>query len=103
MRSSMTLFYHRIRFVWYSKNIVSFAHLLKKVYFNATIDQLTLTHIIKSEVELATNRIQRLLEVLDSYSFNVYYIKDTDMILNDFLYRQKHGECNPHEIIPIYF
>ena len=25
------------------------------------------------------------------------------MILNDFLSRQKHGDSNPHEIIPISF
>ena len=42
-------------------NIASFAHLLKKVDFYATVDHLALTHIIKSKVEPATTRIDRLL------------------------------------------
>ena len=41
-------------------NIASFAHLLKKVDFDAIIDNLALTHIIKSKVEPATTRIKRL-------------------------------------------
>ena len=39
--------------------------------------------------------------MLRSYSFNLYYIKGKDMILSDFLSRQKHGDSDPHEIIPI--
>ena len=41
-------------------NIASFAHLLKRVDFDAIVDHLALTHIIKSKVELATTRIKRL-------------------------------------------
>ena len=52
-------------------NIASFAHLLKRVDFDAIVDHLALMHIIKSKVELATNRIKRLLELISSYSFNV--------------------------------
>ena len=43
-------------------NISSFSHLPKRVYFDATVDHLTLTHIIKSKMELVTTRIKRLLE-----------------------------------------
>ena len=32
-------------------NIVSFAHLLKKVDFDVTVDHLALTHIMKSKME----------------------------------------------------
>ena len=53
-------------------NIVSFAHLLKKVDFDVIVDHLGLTHIMKSKMEPATTRIKRLLEVLSSYSFNLY-------------------------------
>ena len=60
-------------------------------------------HIIKSKAELATTRIKRLLELISSYSFNLHYIKGKDMILSDFLSRQKHDDSNPHEIIPISF
>ena len=66
-------------------NIVSFSHLLKRVDFDAIVDHLALTHIIKSKVELATVRIKRLLELINSYSFNLYYIKGNDMTLSDFI------------------
>ena len=56
-------------------NIASFAHLLKKVDFDAIVDHLALTHIIKSKAEPATTRIKRLLELISSYSFNLYYMK----------------------------
>ena len=59
-------------------NIASFVHLLKRVAFDAIVDYLVLTHIIRSKVELATTRIKRLLEFLSSYSFNIYYIKGKD-------------------------
>ena len=84
-------------------NITSFAHLLKKVDFDATADHLALVHILKSKTEPATPRIKRLLEVLSAYSFNLYYMKGKDMILSDFLSRQEIDKSDPHEIIPISF
>ena len=84
-------------------NISSFTHLLKQVDFDAIVDHLDLTHIMKSKAEPTTTRIKRLLEVLSAYSFNLYYIKGKDMILSGFLSRQKHDNSNPHEIIPILF
>ena len=66
-------------------NIASFAHLLKRVDFDAIVDHLALIHMIKSKVEPATTRIKRLLELISSYSFNLYYMKGKDMILSDFL------------------
>ena len=56
-------------------NIASFSHLLKRVDFDALIDHLALTHSIKNKIEPATVRIKRLLELISSYSFNVYYKK----------------------------
>ena len=50
-------------------NIASFAHLLRKVYFDAVVEHLAITQIMRSKVEPATNRIKRLLEVLSAYSF----------------------------------
>ena len=84
-------------------NIASFSHLLKRVDFDTIVDHLALTHIIKSKAEPATTRIKRLLELISSYSFNLYYMKGKDMILNDFLSRQTHDTSDPHEIIPISF
>ena len=84
-------------------NITSFAHLLKKVDFDAIVDHLVLVHILKSKTEPATPRIKRLLVVLSAYSFNLYYMKGKDMILSDFLSRQEIDESDPHEIISISF
>ena len=84
-------------------NITSFAHLLRKVDFDAIVDHLAITQIMRSKVELATNRIKRLLEVLSAYSFNLYYIKGKDIILSDFLSRQKIDDSDTNEIIPISF
>ena len=53
-------------------NIASFSYLLKSVKFDAIVDHLTLTHIIKSKAEPVTTRIKRLLELISSYSFNLY-------------------------------
>ena len=65
-------------------NIASFSHLLKRVDFDAIVDHLALMHIIKRKVEPATTRIKRLLELISSYSLNLYYMKGKDMILSDF-------------------
>ena len=54
-------------------------------------------------MEPATNRIKRLLEILSSYSFNLYYTKGKDMILSDILSRQLGDDSDPHQIIPISF
>ena len=84
-------------------NVASFSHLLKRVDFDMIIDHLALTRIIKGKAESAIARIKRLLKLISSYSFNLYYIKGKDMILSDFLLRQKHNNSNQHEIIPISF
>ena len=84
-------------------NIASFARLLKRVDFDAKVDHLALTHIIKSKMELATTRIKRLLELITSYSFNLYYMKGKDMALCDFLSWQNNEDSNSSEIIPISF
>ena len=40
-----------------------FAHLLKRVDFEAIVDHLALVHILKSKTEPTTTRIKRLLAV----------------------------------------
>ena len=84
-------------------NIATFSHLLKKVDFNAIVDHLAITHIMRSKAEPTTTQIKRLLELLSPYSFNLYYIKGKDMFLSHFLSRQKMDDSNPHELIPILF
>ena len=83
-------------------NIASFSHLLKRVDFDAIVEHLSFTLIIKIKAEPATVRIKRLLELISSYSFNLYYIKGKDMVLSDFLSSQNNDDSNPHEIIPIF-
>ena len=56
-------------------NITTFLHLLKKVDFDAIVDHLAITHIMRSKAEPATTRIKRLLELLSPHSFNLYNIK----------------------------
>ena len=73
-----------------ASNTASFLHLSKRVEFDAIVGHLALMHIIKSKAELVTTRIKRLLELISSYSFNVYYIK-------------RHDGSDPHGIIPISF
>ena len=80
-----------------------FSHLLKRVDLDAIVDHLALTHIIKNKTEPAMTRIKRLLELISSYSFKLYYMKGKDVILSDFLSRQKNDNSNPHEITPISF
>ena len=84
-------------------NIATFSHLLKKVDFNVVVNHLAITHIMRSKAEPTTTRIKRLLELLSPYSFNLYYIKGKDMVLSDFLSRQKTDDSNPNELIPISF
>ena len=84
-------------------NIARFLHLLKRVDFDSIVDHLDLSHINKSKAEPTTTRIKRLLELISSYSFNLYYMKGKDMILSDFLSRQHHDDSNLHKVIPISF
>ena len=84
-------------------NIATFSHLLRKVDFDAIVNHLAITHIMRSKAEPAMTRIKRLLELLSPYSFNLYYIKGKDMVLSDFLSRQPTDDSNPHELIPILF
>ena len=45
-------------------NIATFSHLLKKVDFDAIVDHLAITCIMRSKAEPVTTRIKRLLELL---------------------------------------
>ena len=71
--------------------------------FDAIMDHLSLTHMTKSKAEPTTVRLKRLLELISSYSFNLYYVKGKDMKLSDFLSRQNKNNSKTHEIIPIPF
>ena len=89
--------------MWFGHKYCKLCTPLKKVDFDAVVDHLAITYIMRSKAEPATTRIKRLIELLSPYSFNLYYIKGKDMVLSDFLSRQKNDDSNPFEIIPISF
>ena len=75
--------------MWIAINIANSSHLLKRIDFDAVVDHIVLTHIMKSKSKPATNTIKRLLEVLSSYMFSLYYLKGKDMIVSNFLVRME--------------
>ena len=83
--------------------IASVSHLLKRVDVDVVIDHLALTHFMKSKSDPVTNKIKRLLEVLSSHTFNLYYLKGKGMVLDDSLSRMEGDNSNPHVVIPTSF
>ena len=82
-------------------NMNLWKNLLKHREFDAAVDHAAVAQIMKAKTEPATTRIMRLLDRLSAYSFNLYYVKGRDMILSDYLSRQK--DLDPSELIPISF
>ena len=99
-RSCKKLFYYWIRAMQISHKHSKFLSLVKESWLWCNCIP-SITYIIKSKAEPATVRIRRLLELIRSYSFNLYYKKGKDMVLSNFLSRQSNDDSNPHEIIPI--
>ena len=56
-------------------------NILKHREFDAAVDHVAVTQILKAKTEPVSNRIMRLLDCLSAYSFNLYYLKGKDMIL----------------------
>ena len=52
-------------------NIASFAHLLRKVDFNAIVDHLAIMHIMRSKVEPCHNKNK---EIIRSIEFHIHLI-----------------------------
>ena len=57
-------------------DFASFFSPVKRVDFDTVVENLALTHIMKSKSELATNKIKRLLQMFNPYTFSLYYLKD---------------------------
>ena len=68
-------------------------NLLKHREFDAAVDHVTVTQIMKAKTEPATTRIMRLLDRLSAY----------DMILSDYLSRHRQKDLDPSELISISF
>ena len=84
-------------------NMNLWKNLLKHREFDAAVDHVAVTQIMKAKTEPATTRIMRLLDRLSAYSFNLYYVKGRDMILADYLSRHINKDLDPSELIPISF
>ena len=78
-------------------------NLLKHREFDAAVYHAAVAQIMKAKTEPATTRIMRLLDRLSVYSFNLYYVKGTDMILSDYLSRHRQKDLDLSELIPISF
>ena len=67
-------------------NITSFAYLLERVDFDAIVDHLAIMHLMKSKMEPTMNRINRLLELLSSYTLNLYFMLTFGFIYYLYMY-----------------
>ena len=84
-------------------NMNLWKNLLKHREFDAAVDHVAVAQIMKAKTEPATTRIMRLLDRLSAYSFNLYYVKGRDMILADYLSRNRSKDIDPSQLIPISF
>ena len=84
-------------------NMNLWKNLLKHREFDAAVDHVAVTHILKAKTEPATTRIMRLLDRLAAYSFNLYYVKGRDMIMVDYLSPHQTKDSDTSELIPISF
>ena len=84
-------------------NMGLWKNILKHREFDAAVDHVAVTQILKAKTEPASNRIMRLLDRLSAYSFNLYYLKGKDMILADYLSRNRNDDEDPAELIPVSF
>ena len=85
-------------------NMGLWKNILKHREFDAAVDHVAVTQILKAKTEPASNRIMRLLDRLSAYSFNLYYLKGKDMILADYLSRNcNEDDEDPTDLIPVSF
>ena len=84
-------------------NIKAWEYWLGKNEFDCAVDHAPAVQIMNSKNPPATARIGRLLEMLSTFNFVLYYVKGKDMVLCDFLSRTPVDPDNPHELIPIAF
>ena len=78
-------------------------NILKHREFDAAVDHVAVTQIMKAKTEPASNRIMWLLDRLSAYSFALYYLKGKDMILADYLSHHRLQDEDPSELVLINF
>ena len=82
---------------------IVYSHLLKKQDIDAVVNDFTSIYIDRSKTEPPTASIQTLLENLNTSSFYLYYMKNKDIVLGDFLSINPKEAGVQHEIILISF
>ena len=84
-------------------NMNIWKNLLKHREFDTAVDHIAVAQIMKAKTEPTTTRIMKLLDRLSAYSFNLYYVKGRDMILADYLSRNRSKNKDSLELILISF
>ena len=84
-------------------NMIQWKYWLGKKDFDAAVDHRAIPYIMKAKHLPTTDRITRLLEGLNQFTFHLYYVKGKDMILCDFLSRVAADDSDPMDLIPIAF
>ena len=85
-------------------SVSCFRYMLLGQDFQVFCDHSALIHIFKSKKQPPTTRLQKLLERLSEYCFQLAYIKGSDIVLSDFLSRAPIDDDDVLDrIIPIAF
>ena len=84
-------------------NMLQWKYWLGKKDFDAAVDHRAIPYILKAKHLPTTDRITRLLEGLNQFTFHLYYVKGKDMILCDFVSRVAADDSDPMDLIPISF
>ncbi len=81
-------------------NITAFKNYLLHVFFEAYVDHSAIPWLMKAKTETKTNRIFRLLEILQKYHFAMKYQPGKEMYIVDFL--SHHPETHTdNDILPL--
>ncbi len=73
----------------------AFRYLLNNVHFEVRLDHSALVNIWKSRTQPPSNRISKLIERLQDYSFQITYIKGKTMYISDMLSRYSDMSADP--------
>lgn len=85
-------------------NVTAFRYMLLGRDFQIFCDHSALVQIFRSKRQPPTTRIQKLLERLSEYSFQLAYIKGSDIVLSDFLSRAPLDDDKEFDrILPVAF
>ena len=99
MRESKTLGSTELEITGLVKCIEHFQYLLKYNKFRVLVDHAALKRIYCSKKQPATSRIQRSLEKLSKYNFEIAHVSGSKMFISDFLSRNSDQNC-ANEPIP---